>query len=1246
MEIKDLITHITRITEGYKGTDDPVKRLQWLDGLIQSYQRYLPARVVDKIKVDPSAKKIEGERRTVTVAFADLSGFTALSETMDAEDIAGIINDFFKRMVAVVFKYEGSVDKFLGDALMVLFGAPIAHHDDPERAVRASLEMQQEMLEFNKEMKFEQPLSMSIGINTGPVVALNVGSDERMEYTVIGDTVNLAARLEGVSQAGEIIISHNTYQAIADIVEVEKKPSVKVKGKRKPVLNYLVKEMREHFKLPDVTKLELVGRQTEVEKMHQALLQAKQGKGTIVGIVGDPGTGKTRLALEGVVHAQKEGFQTINARCMPYEANTPYVTIISVLNEYFKIKKDTQEEEKRLLISIKLKNLGLVLDETLPFIGILYGLDFPQIETMPPDEIKKMIFDAIKKLLFAESMKHALLVRIEDFQWIDPTSNELFDFMFKDITQCPILFMFEYRSDYAFPWLGMDNCISIVLKDLSKEETHSFAQKVVNVESIDHSIVDIIYDKSCGNPLFVQEIVKFLLKKGGIRRYKGAARATSRFKNLEIAESIAGVILAQIDRMSEEDRHILQYASIIGKSFQPSLLSRIIHTEEGALQQNLERLEHFEGVLVSQSETEERIYEFISPTAYEVIYGSLLKKRRKTLHTEIGEMLEQLHKERLPEYVEQLAYHFSRSNAERKGVYYLKSAADKSYHLYAVKEAISFFDRALELLKKKELTSDELKDTLEVLRRQGFLFMKIIGDFNQALKNQKRSLKLARQLNSDLDEAAALLNIGIAYQEMGVPKKGLNYWTKARRIATRIGEKKIQALAVNNLGNYYLHTGDLKKAFEHFQEVAAISEEMNDKRGMALAFMNVGNVLEQKGDFQKAFSSYKRAHNFFDELNEKEQITRCLNLMGRTQLSLGNVNESMSTLNEAVKLASEIGDKITESYALGNIGLVHAQMWRLSDAYEKFSQSLTIAKMIGEPSQIISMSSNIGDIHLYQGNLTQAIDIHREAADRACEIHDPFFEASIRKNLAWDYYYQGRFAASMEEFEKSHQLFEQIGDRRNSAVIMLGRAAVMQATGINDAAEQIINNIEQKARELKDPEILALALNVKADIKVAQQAWTDASASLEELPDLSRQINDKRLYAWAMAKHAWCALANHDVTKAQESLEKSMGLAQDIGDKILKLTNLLTSIRFAIEQRDYTNALNTALQATEQARLCDAKELLARGLGMTAHIFLRIGKSDEADKYLAEQKKVVAQITEGMPEATQESYQNKIRILW
>lgn len=396
-----------KIEERY--TDTINLKIAWLRDLISAYERYLPARVIEKIRLNPKAKRIEGERRNITVLFADLSGFTALSETMDAEEIANIINDFFTRMVKIVHKYEGSVDKFLGDALMVLFGAPVAHHDDPERAVRVALEMQEEMKRFNAEKNFASPLSMSVGINTGPAVALNVGSEERMEYTVIGDTVNLAARLESVSGPGEIIISHFTYEKIADIVDAEKRPSVKVKGKRKPVANYLVKGIREHYRIPEISKIKLIGRAEEIKTIKTSLNEVKTNKPKVLGIVGEPGSGKTRLGIEAELIAQQDNFTTLSVRCMPYEINTPYGAIIGIFKNYFQLKKDAPEQEKRLIISLKLKNLGLTLDEIFPYIGILYGMDFPELQILPPEELKKRIFSTIKTIIQAEAKKGATI---------------------------------------------------------------------------------------------------------------------------------------------------------------------------------------------------------------------------------------------------------------------------------------------------------------------------------------------------------------------------------------------------------------------------------------------------------------------------------------------------------------------------------------------------------------------------------------------------------------------------------------------------------------------------------------------------------------------------------------------------------------------------------------------------------------------------------------------------------------------
>lgn len=1244
MKDNNIIQKIRELTSGFKGKDEPSARLTWLKDLVNSYKRYLPPRVVEKIILDPSAKKIEGERRIITVVFADLSGFTALSETMDPEDIANIINDFFTRMLKIVFKYEGSVDKFLGDALMVLFGAPIAHHDDPERAVRAALEMQQEMLKFNEQRAFDQPLSMSIGINTGPVVALNVGSSERMEYTVIGDTVNVSARLEKVAGAGEIIISNHTYQQIADVVETEKRPSVRVKGKNKPIQIYLVKGMQEHYKLQDITKLKLIGRAEEIKSIGSYLDQTARKISTVLGIVGDPGSGKTRLGVETAILAKDRNFITLSTRCLPYTANTPYVAFLNLFNEYFNIKPSTNEEKKKLLISMKLKKLGLQLDTTLPYIGVLYGIQFPQLQEIPPNELKKKIFTVVKQILMKESERTPLLIRVEDLQWCDPTSIELFTFLLEDTQDTRFMFLYEYRSDYSFPWIKLKNYKNITLKNFPKSQVNDYILQILDVEKADPQISETTFSKSQGNPLFAQEIVKYLLKKGGIRRYKGKAIVTSRFKDVEIAESISGVILAQIDRMSEAQRHLLQHASVIGKVFTPRLLSRIMNIPLENMQPDLDRLEHFEGVLLSRKEGDVALYEFLSPTTYEVTYGSLFKIRRKELHTVIGNTIEQDYGERVSEVFEQLAYHFLRSVNRSKGGHFSKLAAEKSYFLYALKESVNFFGQTLDLLGEKDLTNDEMKMQLEVLRRQGFV-LKILGDFEHALRSQKRSLRLAVKLNSPKDEAKACINIGILCRKMGTPKKGLRYLTRARRIAKKTGDIASQMMAVNDLGNYYLHIGDLEKALQCHTEVANLSKTTNDKRMLAFANQNLGQVAIRKTDLESGLEHYKKALEGFVELGEKESIARCLNDIGMLSLQLGNIDNAIKKLNEAVDLASEIGQKDVESLAYGTMGLVFAQTWRLQDAYDKFSQALTIAQMTGDPKQNMFMNNNIGDIHQFRGNLQEATNYHAKAIDIALQIRDPFNEAIAERSLGWDYYYTGDYALALETFEKSQSVFQRIDDRRNRIISALGIAAVRCQLGFSEEALAILHSIEAKAREIKDIEILTIALDIKVDCLIELGSYAEAKKILEELPDLSRKIGNKRLYAWTLAKQAYIAACENNINAVQENLNKSMILTGEIGDTILFLYNSMTNARLAMNQGNYTESLNTLTKVTEQARVSGSKRYLVQSLWFTAQIFKKLNKEKEAENYLSEYQTIMETLSQNLDVAQIKTLRQQIEIV-
>lgn len=1151
--IRDLIR---KMTDGAPAGLDDMGRVEWLRDQISAYHRYLPSRVVEKIKIDPKAKRIEGERRTVTIVFADLSGFTALSETMDAEDIAAVINDFFTRMVKIVFKYGGSVDKFLGDALMVLFGAPVAHHDDPERAVRASLEMQREMDRFNAEKKFDPPLGMSIGVNTGPVVALNVGSDERMEYTVIGDAVNLAARLEAVSTRGEIIISNHTYDKVTETVEAERRPSVRVKGKKKPIKIYLVKDVRDHYRLPEVTRLPIVGRESELRAIDDSLAATERGNPAIVGIVGDPGSGKTRLAAETELRARGRDYAVLAARCVPYEAQTPYVVVTNLLNDYFAVKRNASGDEIKITIGLKLKSLGFSLDRTLPYIAALYGIDLPECRDLPPDQLKKLIFDTLRELFLKPAGTAPLLVYVDDLQWADPTSLEFFDELFQALDREKITFLFTYRSDFSFPWMTAKKFKCVNLTNLSSEESRAFVREILDVNAVPDPIAKTVYDKSQGNPLFIEEIVKLLVRKGGVRKIRDELTVTERFSKLEIAESLSSLILDQIDRLNEMDRRILQYASVLGKTFSPALLAQIIKVAEPDLTGILERFEHFEGLLVSRPEPRE--YDFISPTTHEVVYGSLLKARRRELHEEIGLVLEGSYADRPEGSVEALAYHFSRSTDKTRGVQYLKSAADRSYHLYALKETLGYFDTALDILSKKSLSIDEFINKSQILNRRGWV-LKLTGDYPGSIKSLKQSGVIARRAKSLKDEAAAAINQGIVLQVMGELEPALRYYTRARNLARKAGDRLNEARAMQNIGNYYLHVGNLDRAYSIYEEILKIDEASGNLRGTAFANLNIGNIMEKRGDRPAALERYRTAHRIFGELGEKENTVKCLNMIGLANLELGKVEDARSNFQEAREIAVLIGDKIQEAQMLCNLGLIDAQSWLLEKAYEKFARALELVQAAGDTVRQMNLSINIGDVHLFHGDLLPASETHTWAVNLARKINDPFNEGLARRSLAWDHYYRGDFRAGRGEFESSEKVYLGIGDRRNAAISSIGHLMIQIRLNPTEESAGKLSGLETKARERNDLEILGLVLDIKLDQALTGRDYASAKTIADELFEIAKKTGQKRQYAWTMSKMTRVQAEQESIEAARITLEKAERLAGELGDRLLEIECLLVS---------------------------------------------------------------------------------------
>lgn len=1227
---------LKKMTADLPAGEDDARRLEWLQDQIQAYQRYLPERVIEKIKIDPKAKRLEGERRIVTIAFADLSGFTALSETMDAEDIAAVINEFFTRMVRIVFKYGGSVDKFLGDALMVLFGAPVAHQDDPERAIRACLDMQAEMTRFNEERKFDPPLGMSIGVNTGPVVALNVGSDERMEYTVIGDAVNLAARLEAVSTRGEIIISRGTYEKVQEVVEAERRPAVKVKGKRKPIVIYLVKSIREHYRLPEIRHLPYVGREPEQKEARSALEQTQAGRFVLLGITGEAGSGKTRLAAEIELEARRRGFFVLTSRGLPYESNRSFVLFRAMLHQHLAITNSASAEEKRLRLGLVLKKSNTSLQETLPYLGILLDLDYPETRDLPPEVLKKRIIHAVIRFLHQQTEHAPVLLLIDDLQWSDPSSLEIIDHLVNRTAPGRMMVTVIYRSDYNFAWINHKNFQGLILTNLDRRETGLMAQHILKATHLPENLTALIHEKSQGNPLFIGEIVKLLIHRDAIRRIRDEVQITDRLRKIEIAESVSSVILDEIDRLPESGRRLLQYASVLGRNFSVSNLAGLMKSDAASLAPMLARLVQFEGLLARRPENDE--YEFLAPTTHEVVYSSLLKARRRELHFSAGSLLELLSAGQETPDVEALAYHFSRSADAQRGLKYLKAAADRSYRLYALKETAAFLDQILDLLSRKDLTPEEMAQKVEALYRLGWV-RKLLGEHERALRDLNQSLRIGRLIKSPRHQVNALINLGIVYLALGQAKKGLEYFQRAWPMSITLHDRVLQAKVLQNIGGYYLDTGQWDKAHEHYHQVLQLYEAENNQQGRARVTYNLGIIYRHQGKEKEAQEHLATARAVFEELGDKDWLIKCDHYLGLIMLDRGDTRAAASRFENALAIAVQIGDQGQEALMLGNIGLINALDWNLAAAREKFSQSLAGARAIGDLSQAAAMESNIGDVNLFQGDLASAVKRHLAAIKEASQCDHPLQEAITRRSLAWDYYYQGELAVSRREFQQSAGLFEKIGDRRNAVISELGMALLNRRLNGYEKIRADLEKIETKARTRPDQEILTLILDIKADYFFEQNNHQAVKTLTDELFQLCRQTNNKRTFAWAMARLTWNLIRQDNIEAGQISLDKANSLAQSLGDKLLVLYDQLIAAEIA-EKKSQTDVVHDLYAAAWKL----TQETRGFFIGRPALQWLAMDQADEkkTTAYKKEYRALLKRFTNGLSPSEKKRLLNTI----
>jgi class 3 adenylate cyclase len=784
---------------------------------------YTPRHLAERILT--SKASLEGERKQVTVLFADLKGSMELLADRDPEEARKLLDPVLEHMMEAVHRFEGTVNQVMGDGIMALFGAPLAHEDHAVRACYAALRMQESVKRYAEGIfrTYGVPVRIRVGLNSGEVVVRSIGSDLHMDYTAVGQTTHLAARMEQIADPGSILMAPATVLLAEGYVQLTSRGPVAVKGLAEPVeVCELtgVSATRSRLQAAATRGLSrFVGRDAEMEALHRALDHAKQGRGQVVAIVGDPGVGKSRLVFE-LTHSHRvAGWTVLEAGSVSYGKATSYLPVIDLLKGYFKIHDRDTHRDIREKVTGKL----LTLDEGLrPILSPLLGLlDVPvedqQWTALDPQQRRQRTLDGVKRLVLREAQVQPLLVVFEDLHWIDSETQALLEILVDSLPASRLLLLVNYRPEYSHGWGSKTYYTQLRLDALPAETAEELLESLLGQDASVQPLKPLLAARTGGNPLFLEESVRGLVETHALAGERGAYRLTHPVEAIQVPATVQAILAARIDRLPPEGKALLQAAAVIGKDVPFALLKEIAETPEDRLRQGLAHLQAAEFVYET-SLFPDLEYTFKHALTHEVAYGSVLQERRKALHARIVTAIERLYADRLDEQVEQLAHHAVRAELWERAAVHGERAGARAMARHAYVSATAHFEQALAAV--THLGDDARALALAIdLRLQLRAVLHARGDVARVSEVMTEALALARKLGDPQLLARALSGSATSLYLAGQPAKAAQLGREAVALLGDIVDMDPRAAVVirHVLSQCLLSLGDLVETRRHLE---------------------------------------------------------------------------------------------------------------------------------------------------------------------------------------------------------------------------------------------------------------------------------------------------------------------------------------------------------------------------------------------------------------------------------------------
>ncbi len=1120
--------------------------------------------------------------RLVTALFADIIGFTSLSNEIPQSEISATSRFCLDELAGIAIKHSGIVHKCENNYLVALFGIPVRYEDDPEKAVKASLAMI-EAVKKTKSMltqmfRITVDIGVRIGISSGTSIVRLGGSDEKRTYVVIGDTIGSAGELSALAQPGEVIVAEAVFRASRYLFDFKALPEAIFRGTEK--LAKVFKLWREKT-APDSKHgvkgfcSPLIGREGDLELFYDKVLALQKGKGGMGLVLGEPGVGKSRLwtELKAQINRRPSPITVFESSCLSYGTAMPYWPFIQILQTIFNVQ-DTDGPE---VIKDKLLKKTRALfpdgwDRIVPYIGYLFSVRFEdeldeKVRHLEPQDLRLQILLSIRDLLLALAKHQPLLIVIDDYQWTDHASLELLEFILNNPAGSEVAESFlpmlvvglaRIEKDREF-WPSKQRIQAsldkhfweITLLPFDYESSDKLIRNLLTLYEMPEEFKNEIIDRAGGNPYYLEEILRSLVDRKIIACDLGIWNLTKDISGIEIPNTIQTVILSRADRLAKEERDVLERASVIGRLFFEPVLVGLTGIDHLALNMHLACLEDLEYITLSKKGSQSE-YIFKHPLIQEVIYDSLPRERLVELHRQVALSIEKVFANSISNFTELLSYQYFMAEDWVKAYDYSMRSAKKAKETFLSKDALRFYDRALNSIRVSEQADRQtlVRKAMQTIKEKVEV-MHLIGENEPALAEIKKGLFIAEKIGDKRARADYLFLMSDVYGAISAYDQMLTSSKESYAIYQEINDLRGQAESLNNVGVVYDNLGNYDQALDHYSQALRIHADINDRKGAAICHNNIGHLHNNLGNYEKALDCYDKALVILENIGDRKGVAIAIDNIGAINGVQGDYAKALEYHHKSLEIKEEIGDRWGETVSLNNIGYIYGVQGDYAKALEHHNRSLKIKGEIDDLWGATGSLNNIASIYSILGDYVTALNYYNQSLSISGKIGYFASKAVSLNGIARLYAAQENFAKARECLIEAQNIVKDSGNKE-----LLRRVAVSFAELEFAEYAQSITSILRRAKELSIEVIVAKKMITITDLELignrqlelddARRHLHEAHGHTETSFSLAEELKVKSRRAEALILQARVDLADANWPRADTRCQEAITIFEEL----------------------------------------------------------------------------------------------------